>query len=275
MSRPEIDAAERALGEVRRDGLPNYFDDQRFGSLGASGEFVAQAWIRGDYERALWLALAEENSVDRSAERDEKRLLRKLWGDWPACKAQLGRSHRRSIVTYLCDRPHDFRGAVARIRVDLRSIYVSAFQSFLWNRLLAAWLHQKVRPEALTPVPLKLGLFPFFTVLDEETRAALQSTSLPLPSSRMRLDDGPVKQLVEASLSALGLTLREIRITYPRDSFFSKGWRAASFAAAELAWQTNDDELDAGKQKLSLRFDLPRGSYATILVKRITEAKTP
>ncbi|OYW12952.1 MAG: pseudouridine synthase, partial [Planctomycetales bacterium 12-60-4] len=36
---------------VARDGVPNYFDDQRFGSLGASRQFVAQPWCLGDYER--------------------------------------------------------------------------------------------------------------------------------------------------------------------------------------------------------------------------------
>ena len=52
--------ARRALGLVmslRSDGLPNYFDDQRFGSVGSSGEFIAHAWLTGNAERALELAL--------------------------------------------------------------------------------------------------------------------------------------------------------------------------------------------------------------------------
>lgn len=32
-------------------GIPNYFDDQRFGSLGQSGEWIARSWCRGDWER--------------------------------------------------------------------------------------------------------------------------------------------------------------------------------------------------------------------------------
>jgi tRNA(Glu) U13 pseudouridine synthase TruD len=31
------------------------------------------------------------------------------------------------------------------------------------------------------------------------------------------------------------------------------------------------DDIDVGRQKIRLSFDLPRGSYATILVKRLTE----
>jgi tRNA pseudouridine13 synthase len=39
-----------------------------------------------------------------------------------------------------------------------------------------------------------------------------------------------------------------------------------------------DDELNAGRKALTLRFDLPRGGYATMLVKRVTsvaEAASP
>ncbi len=110
-------------------GVPNYFDDQRFGSLGESGQFVAQPWCMGDYERALYLAIAEANPHDRPREKEQKQILRDHWHDWVQCKAQLDRSHRRSIVTYLCDHPTDFKRALALLRSDLRSIYMAAFKA--------------------------------------------------------------------------------------------------------------------------------------------------
>ena len=58
LSQEALDRALEALPEVQTAGIPNYFDDQRFGSVGVSGEFIAEPWIRGDYERTLWLALA-------------------------------------------------------------------------------------------------------------------------------------------------------------------------------------------------------------------------
>jgi tRNA pseudouridine13 synthase len=267
----EAEAAAAALEDVARDGLPNYFDDQRFGSVGSSGQFVARPWIAGDYERALWLALAEPNPLDRAGNREEKRLLREHWGDWNVCKAKLGRSHRRSIVSYLGDRPGDYRGALARVRADLRSLYVAAFQSHLWNQLLAAFLRRSCRPEQLFPVRLKLGPVPFFRALDDPTRRLLQ-VALPLPSARLRLQPGPVRDLLEQVLGPLGLALRDIRIKYPRDSFFSKGSRSVILPVREIAHEIRADDLYPKRQKLALRFELPRGSYATLLVKRITVA---
>src|SRR5262249_27537325 len=111
MAAPSVERAVAALAELPRDGLPNYFDDQRFGSVGSGGDFIAAAWLRGDHERALWLALAEPNPADRPGTKVEKATLRETWGRWPEAKARLERSHARSLVAYLCDHPADFRGA--------------------------------------------------------------------------------------------------------------------------------------------------------------------
>jgi tRNA pseudouridine13 synthase len=263
--------ARSALERAAIDGVPNYFDDQRFGSVGQSGEFVAQPWCLGNYERAIWLALADPNSHDRPDEREQKQILRDHWGDWKTCKATLSRSHRRSIVTFLDDRPGDFRGAIARVRVDLRGLYLSAFQSALWNRILAAWLKRVCAPEQLIGVGLQLGSVPFFRHLQPDQIRDLQSTELPLPSARTKLEPGPIEDVVTEVLREAGLELRQVRVKYPRDSFFSKGNRAAAISLGEVTQLAETDDLYPGKRKLTLSFDLPRGSYATIVVKRLTE----
>ena len=97
---------------VSQFGVPNYYDDQRFGSLGESGEFIAKPWCLGDYERALWLAIAEPNTHDRPTDKSEKEIIRHLWGDWVECKEALRKSSRRSIITYLVDHPTRFREAL-------------------------------------------------------------------------------------------------------------------------------------------------------------------
>ena len=58
-------------------GVPNYFDDQRFGSV-AGGEFVAREMVRGRFEEALKLALAGEYEYDRAADKREKETLLRL-----------------------------------------------------------------------------------------------------------------------------------------------------------------------------------------------------
>jgi tRNA pseudouridine13 synthase len=270
LSASELAWTQQALVETEQEGVPNYFDDQRFGSLGVSREFVAQAWCQGHYERALWLALAEPNPHDRPREREEKRLLRLHWGAWATCKATLARLHRRSIVSFLADRPSDFRGAIARLQVDVRGLYVAAFQSFLWNRMLATLLRQVCRPEQRIPVALKIEEVPFFRGLDAPQHLRLSRLELPLPSARVHLAEEPVRDLMEGVLGELGLELRMLRIKHPRDTYFARGNRAVTCALMHLAHTVHADDLYPGRHKLTLSFDLPRGSYATIVIKRLT-----
>lgn len=259
---------------LARDGVPNYFDDQRFGSLGSSGEFIAKPWCLGDYERALWLALAEANPHDRPGDKVEKETIRNLWGKWTECKAALPKSSRRSIVTYLCDHPTRFREALALMRQDMRSLWLAAFQSDLWNLMLSAWLQQHVDPARLFPVTLATANVPFFSELTDSERTLLAASPLPLPSARLHLEPGPILSLYEQVLADEGLSLRELRVKYPRDAFFSKGERAALMIPRELRIHAGDDDMYAGRQRVTLQFVLPRGSYATILVKRLTAAST-
>ena len=260
-----------AVPLVQRDGMPNYFDDQRFGSLGQSGEFIAQPWCRGDFERTLWLMLAEPNPHDRPDDREEKRLLREHWSRWDACKAALPKSSRRSIVTFLCDHPTDFRKAVALVRQDLRSLYLAAYQSHLWNRILAAILRERISQKQRFDVKLETATVPFFHRLDDAGRSLLHELALPLPSARLHFDEGnPLRPLYEQVLQAERLELRELRVKYPRDSFFSKGERSAIVVPGDLEARIQPDELHPGQSAVALRFTLPRGAYATIVVKRLT-----
>jgi tRNA pseudouridine13 synthase len=261
-----------ALGELPRDGLPNYFDDQRFGSVGFDGGFIAQAWLAGDHERALRLAIAEPNASDRPETKVEKEILRELWGRWPEAKARLGRSHARSLVTYLVDHPTDFRGAFARVRRELRSLYFSAFQSHLWNLMLARLIERTTRPEQRILIDFKLAALPIHRGLDPEQAKTLAGWRIPLPAARTPLPEGPARDLARDVLAPFGLAWEDLRVRHLKDVFFSKGVRPALFFAENLTHAVAPDELEPGRKKLRLAFDLPKGAYATLVVKRLTDA---
>jgi hypothetical protein len=73
-SQSDAQTAAATVVAVTVEGVPNYFDDQRFGSVFGS-EFVAKALVCGDFERALWLALAAPYAYDRAAQKRQKAFL--------------------------------------------------------------------------------------------------------------------------------------------------------------------------------------------------------
>src|SRR5262249_7394294 len=140
----------------------------------------------------------------------------------------------------------------------------------------ARWLEQHCRSDQLDPVPLRLGVVPVPRGLDEAVRAALMSLTLPLPSARLHLNSAdPVLPLIQSVLTEHGLELSQLKVKGIREMFFSKGERAAHVSPAHLEHETGDDELNRGRHKLVLAFELPRGAYATLVVKRVMSGPEP
>jgi tRNA pseudouridine13 synthase len=261
----------KALEEVRAQGVPNYFDDQRFGSVDRGGEFVARLMLQGRFEDALRQALAAPYEHDRAAQKEEKAILNAHWGDWATCRSKLPRSHSRSLVDYLASHPTDFRGALERLRPELRGLLLSAYQSHLWNQMLASWLRTRCRAEQLLPVRLRLGELPFHRGLSEFQLSELADLRLPLPSARVAFDPADARTaLMDAVLAAEGLERSQLKLKGFRQMFFSKGERAGLCVPTALSYESRDDELHANRQQLTLRCELPRGSYVTLIVKRVT-----
>ncbi len=255
--------------------IPNYFDDQRFGSLGESGQFVAQPWCLAQYERALFLAIAEPNEHDRPDDRGQKEILRDHWGDWQACKDRLDRSHRRSIVTYLVDHPTGFKKAVGLIRQDMRGIYVAAFQAKLWNEVVVRYLNALL-PNAEFIVAYGAGgklVFPRQVPVDciEE----LSQMRIPLPSGRKTNWPPEIARLLDEALVEFEIPRHKLRFSYPRDVFFARGERdllllPRNFSASQSVDELSPDQsLGGPAQKLELKFSLLPGQYATMLLKAV------
>ncbi len=270
MTTRQAEQAAQALADAARDGIPNYFDDQRFGSMSAAKEFSARAWLEGNYERAFWLAIVEPNPLDRPETRASKDILREHWGNWAEAKAKLDRSHERGLVTYLVDHPDDFRGVYARIRRDLRSLYFSAFQSHLWNLVLADVIEQTTRPDQRMLYDFKSAKLPIPRGLESEQAERLATMSIPLPSARSAIPEGVVGLATVAVLERLNLEPKQLRVKHLKDVFLSKGERPAMYRLADAKHGIHADELYRDRRKLIVSFELPRGGYATMLVKRIT-----
>ncbi len=258
---------DKAIEHCQKHGVPNYFDDQRFGSLGETKQFCAEPWCRGDYERALWLALADYNSHDRPREREQKKLLQEHWGEWDWLSQQLDRSHRRDAAEVLRRNPRDFRVALTMIRHDLRSLYLAAFQSHLWNELLGHTVRQFSGEK--TPVVLQgaAGELVFPGEASEECWSQLRELVIPLPSSRVTQWPTALEELLQDILAPYSLSPKQIRIKYPRDTFFSKGERSALMPINNLQTQWDAEPLEEKQSNLHLAFELPRGSYATLFIR--------
>jgi len=271
LSSLDLARIEAALPEVAELGVPNYFDDQRFGSVIEGHSFVAKEMVLGRFEEALRLALVAPYEHDREQAKREKSILNAHWKDWPACRFKLPRGHARDIVDFLVHQPEDFRGACARLQPDLQGLYLAAWQSHLWNRMLSRWLSDRIPIDQHAAIRLKTGDVLMPRSLSADVRAEWENLTLPLPSARLKFDpDASWAGVVLAIMEEEGVPLHEMRIKGMRQPFFSKGERIARVPVTNLSWTAREDEFTRGQQAIELKFELPRGCYATMIVKRLT-----
>jgi tRNA pseudouridine13 synthase len=259
--------AERAE-RAARQGLPNYFDEQRFGSLRGRQGFIARHLLDGDFEGALRMHLGAPSKSDAPRARAARRRCEELWGRWDELFRSLPRGNDRSVVAYLRQHPEDFTAAFELIERRLAQLYLFAYQSFLWNNLLGRVLERRLGPGQLFRVPYAAGALVFYDGVAEDGLAELRALNIELPARKVQYSPGMLADAAGEVLAAEKLTLDALRLKGTEHLQFRGGSRAALVFPANLrAGSEQPDDLYPGRKKLRLDFQLPPGSYATILIK--------
>jgi tRNA pseudouridine13 synthase len=274
----DMDAAEARrcvanLETVRRDGLPNYYDEQRFGSARHGAGFMGKELFLGRRERALRLYFTASKHDDRPT-REMKRCVLEHWGRWSECLV-LARGEYGRVLERLAASPRAFRQGLLALDRRFLVFVLNAYQSFLFNELLAGLVALEAGRRGFVTRDLRynVGAFVFPVALDDESRAALEGRILPVPGYDTLVDDAEVRGLLDGVLEREGIGLADLRARQlPRVSAHGVE-RAAWVRPGDLSCgQPFEDERYAGKLRLDLAFTLPRGSYATILVRRLALA---
>ena len=263
--------AMRLIDRVRRTaeaGLPNYFDDQRFGSLRGEGEFVGRLLVEGRFEEALRRMLAETRRKDRQAFKKRRRRVQELWGRWRELVDELPPCPERAAAERLADCPDDFAGAFERIPHEKRTLAMGVWQAYLWNETLRRLIERGADASSLRHVDYRAGRMVFDDAMPPERAWALSATEISMPHGRMPLGDDEVSRCWRATFEAEGVSPEDLELPALPKTKPHRNLRRALVAPTGLAIEGPfDDELNEGRRAVALEFDLPRASYATLLVK--------
>jgi tRNA pseudouridine13 synthase len=264
----ETESSEGALPDVRRFGVPNFFDDQRFRSYDPEKGFFAEKVMRRHYNGALQVYLTSTTPEMTSAERERRQGLFEKWRDWPACLEAASSREEKVIFGFLAAHPMEFARALHKLPQDEVSMRYSSFQSHLWNELLRRLVRDLV-PDAAAVAGAE-GDYLFWRTLDEPAEAALRDLSLPTAAPHMVFPDERTEVLFEAILRERGLRRSEFRTRALRKVYFKSFLRRVVVHPENLEMRgAGPDDLHPGRRLIELSFALPRGAYATMVVKRL------
>ncbi|KAK6748486.1 hypothetical protein RB195_001231 [Necator americanus] len=273
------------LKDLREDGFINYFGTQRFGSCGTDTAVVGRHILRRDWEGAVRLILSNEsmpgylgtvgNAVRCWEETgDASQALKQLKGGqaFASIEAIIFRCLAKGGTWQQC--------ITEALPINLRSLYVHAYQSLLWNKVVSRRVNEKgtaVTSDDLGKNGKKLS-----------NAASIFDVYVPLPGENENYEKNYVSEWYEEMLKednltnssfssledrfALGETARAMLIC-PKDvkwKFIKYSEPRAHLQAGISTRAIDESEMMGDLMAMQVQFSLPSGCYATAALRQIT-----
>jgi tRNA pseudouridine13 synthase len=266
LEKDEPEKVTRNYHEMIKTGLPNYFDDQRFGSAWHKQGFFARALILGHYQGALKLLLCYSYADEAKTARDFKKFCLEHWGEWDEIFLRSPREYQK-VIAYLVQNPGDFKGAIKQLDREMLNLYLLAYQSYIFNEVL----RRVITDHSKQTVSLAYSVGQMIFGRDIRDPEILNALTIPMINDKARLGE-PLAVVLNAILEREGVSIKgfglsKMRFRGVRFKTFPR--RAVIFPTDFTIGEPEIDDLYPGKEKIKIEFTLPAGSYATTLIKRL------
>jgi tRNA pseudouridine13 synthase len=275
-----------ASGDDGAVGVPNYFGQQRFGSYRPVTHEVGLAIVRGDWRDAVLAYVGHPHESEPDATREARAFADSETAaagttDWAAALERYPRQlgFERSMLHRLVENggrsQADFRAALETVPSNLQRLFVNAAQSYLFNRMLSARLDRGLpfdravagdvvcfvdseAPDGLAvPDPDRSQRVTESRVatINRHTERGRAFVTAPLVGTETELGTGEPGDIERTILDKEGIDPSMFDLP---GEFHSRGTRRA------ILLRTN---LSIEHDPLTFAFRLPKGSYATVLLR--------
>lgn len=256
---------------LSRRGVPNFFGAQRFGLRGDTGQ-MGLAILRNDPVAFIDMMLGLPGPHDTGPVLEARKLYEA--GDFHAAAKAWPYGFRDNIraCREMARTQGKHKRAFYAVDARLKSFCVSAYQSHLFNQVLARRLEQfdTVLPGDLAIKHDNGAVFRVEDAAAEAARAAAFEISPtgPIFGHRMTQPGGTAGDIERDVLASEGLTPEDFHNV--RGIKLAGARRALRFAPKDLAIEEGSDAFGPF---VELRFALESGCYATMLLREICKDK--
>ena len=259
---------DREVELVRKFGLSNYFNEQRFGSIKSSKEFAAKEIILGNYERALYLMMAEGSAVDIEKTRKFRECLKKHWGNFEKCLEFAKVNWEKNLLNFLITHKpskRTFKRALNLVDKEYLFFLGNAYQSYLWNEVLKEVILRLEIP--YFEISYLLGKLFFYKEVPADKWEILKNLKLPLPSPKLKFKEKfenlNLEEIYNEICKREGLdNIKNLR-SFIKGLIFKTYPRPAVIFPEKLEWEKLNNTT------IKIKFTLEKGAYATLVVKRL------
>ncbi len=277
--RSEASATKAQLDQV--GGFPNFFGLQRFGSVRPITHLVGREIVRNDMEGAVMWYVGNPNEDEDEEAQEARRHLQETRDFEEALRTFPSKlTFERTVIGYLVRNPGDYVGAIRVLPGNLQMMFVHAYQSYMFNRILSERLRRGMpldRPLVGDVVlPADRNGLP-----DHDKYVPVTDQNLDLVQKHVRerkafvsgvlfgqdsvFSTGQMGEIERSVVESEGLKLQDFKVPEIPECN-SRGSRR------ELLSHYKDLELRVGESELDVSFTLGKGCYATVLLRELMKS---
>lgn len=280
----DTESVNRILTQLQSiQGFANFFGVQRFGGIRPITHLVGREMVNADFRKAVMIYLTETSPY----ENHDATLVRENLAETNDFKTGFHEFPNRLrfekiLMQHLIKNPDDYAGALQKLPDNLLTMFVYAFQSYLFNRMLSHRIKQNIPIEKailgdiILPVtrkgiehnPIRVSAQNNAKV-NEQIKKGKAVVSCVLPGSETTFADGEMGKIQHQIIKEEQVDIRDFIIPeIPTASSYGTN-RAMLSPIQNLSWKLQQDEYHTLMKKLHVTFFLPKGSYATSFLREI------
>ncbi|MBU0470198.1 MAG: tRNA pseudouridine(13) synthase TruD [Nanoarchaeota archaeon] len=216
--------------------LENYFDEQRFSVHNVD---VGRHLVKKEFKEAV--KLMDDSRANKHLEK-----------------------HKNDSI-----------GALKKLPLRLLRMYVNAYQSYLWNETVSRYL--TIKGGVLKEVEYSLGKLTFIS--DPEKFLDLTIPLIGFSSEEIDFKDdfkddseGSLRKIITEVMEMESLDYTDFIIKQIPELSQEGMMRPVFIAVKDLKLGKEErDDLNLGMKKIKVEFSLPKGSYATMVIRRVVD----
>ena len=275
-----LESISSVIEEAR--GFPNYFGVQRFGVVRPVTHKVGELIVRGDIEGAVRCYVSDPALYEAEEAANVRRMLSET-DNWSSVVNDMpdSLSYEKIMVEHIVSSPGDWKGAVEKLPKNLQMMFVHAYQSYLFNRMLSERMKKglplNVPVLGDTVIPLDADKIPQhenpvlttpnnIDLVAKLVRSGRAFITISLFGSESRIAEGEMGDIERKVIEEEGLTEKDFIIPgLPHCS--SKGSRR------EILCPVTGLSHRMTETGYEISFSLPKGNYATCLLREFMKSE--
>ena len=260
-------------------GILNFFGVQRFGIIRPITHVVGRYLINGDINGAVMSYISDIFPGESEAAKQARMLCKS--GKLKESLKIMPLRYERAMLNALIKNDGDSLSAFHSLPKNLQKLFVHAYQSYLFNIILSQRMKRNL--------PFNVAIagdvvcfhnefgFPDPDKVERVTEDKIEGmnrllkrgrafVTVPIFGYETEFADGVVGAIERKVLEDEAIELDNFHIE-KMPELSSKGTSRPVLLPVKLKAEISDDELNPGRLKVKLNFFLPKGTYATVLLR--------